>query len=257
MIASAMWYLGYLLPAAVLIKTAFRSRSLTVGLILIAAAVAFAMTPFVLPKKFEEKAKVDAVDRQTYIANLPRYDIRLKMPKKIVNLGRLSEKDLQTLSTKYGIKEFNDFEDERLKEAYASYRRTEYCYRHIAGTEPKSLKNSPLGMVPSCNQLPESMIVALKPKMPAIYFVENKSMSEKMKGPIQGTSYEIRYISATEDLLIDYFEQKTVEEFKRPGQVTSGRKLDHTHKPPRRMEFITLALSGKKANTKGAPALRQ
>lgn len=195
-------------------------------------------------------AKKESKLREQYLNALLRHDISQNIPRRIVNMGKLSETDLTYIKKKYNLHEFHSREDERLKEAYEDYRSTEYCIKHIASKKkPKSIRNSLLGAIPSCGKMPENLPVSLKQSEPAIYFIEGFSTAYRLKGPLHGSIYELRYISPTEDYLLDYFEQRTFKVAKtRSNPYTSGRDLDWRHTPPQRLDFIETALSGKKAN---------
>ena len=250
MIVAALWYLGFVATGMAVLTQAFRSKSLTFSVFIGVIAIGIIAFPFAYPKIFERVAKTESISRDQYLRELPRYDIRQKKPRRLVNMGKLSEADLAHLRKKYRLREFHSSEDERLREAYEKYRRTEYCIKYIASKKkPRSIRNSPLGAIPSCSKMPESLPIALDLNEPAVFFVEGFNTAYRLKGPLRGKIYELRYVSETEDYLLDYFEQRTIRKPKTPANTfSSGRDLDRDHKPPRRMEFVEEALSGKKAN---------
>ena len=96
-----------------------------------------------------------------------------------------------------------------------------------------------------CRDLPGSIQSALKINEPVLFFAEGSSTSYRRSNTLVGKMYEVRLVTRTEDLLVDYFEQRTVED---PVGITnpysSGWKLDRRHKAPTMKEFIQTALEG-------------
>lgn len=250
-IIAVLWYLGFITTGLLILTRAFKSKSILFATLLSLIAIGVIAYPFVYPKAYEKVAEKDSKSREQQLNDLPRYDVSQNMPRYFVNMSKLSETDLNYIKKKYKFREFYSKEDTRLKEAYEKYRRTEYCIKHIASKKkPKSLRKENLHIVPSCGKKADNLSAALDQRQPAIYFIEGFNTAYRLKGPLRGKIYELRYVTPTEDYLIDYFEQRTIKEPRTPANpFSSGRDLDWRHTPPERLDFIKDGLSGEKANT--------
>lgn len=99
--------------------------------------------------------------------------------------------------------------------------------------------------IPICKDLPPSIHVAVNIKEPVLFFAEGSKTSYLMSNTRVGNMYEIRLITPTEDLLVDYYEDRILE---RPAGITNPFSSGYERDPdaPRLhiIDFIKRALEG-------------
>lgn len=240
LVAFVLYYLFFFVIGAGLLGSGVKSRKLFPILIGLGVVTA----PFTLQKLRELKAeqKADAVYEQ--LAALERTSLKGRLPRKFVAVGNLSDSDVNFIRNRYGLTPFPEAENDRLKAAYRTYRKTEYCYKYIYERQlAYREKHQPWNKLPICKPLPDSLQAALKIKEPVLFFVEGSAISYRRSNISIGEKYEIRLVTPREDLLVEYYEQREVDDPKGvTNSFSSGRKLD-TQEPPLRMrEFIQTAM---------------
>ena len=101
--------------------------------------------------------------------------------------------------------------------------------------------------IPICRDLPDSIQTALDIKEPVLFFADAESTSYRISNTFVGNMFEIRLVTRTEDLLVDYYEDRFL---KRPAGITnpysSGFTLDPNGQRVSRRVFIERAVDGAK-----------
>ncbi|MDB2438523.1 hypothetical protein N9W89_07380 [Hellea sp.] len=202
--------------------------------------------PFTIEKiqKFRAGQKADAIYAQ--LAALERTSLKGRLPGKFVAVGSFSDSNVNFLRDQYGLRRFPKAENNRLEAAYRDYRRTEFCYKHdYDRIKAYREKYDPRNKLSICDDLPESIQASLKTKEPVLFIIEGRSTSFRQTRFMVGKKYEIRLVTSREDLLVDYYEDREIDD---PPRITSpfssGRKLDKDGPTPTMREFIQGALKG-------------
>jgi len=240
LLVAILYYLGFLTAGLSFIGATFKRGAPKRNLLVLFIGLLIAAAPFIASKIQRIQAERQADLWQAEIANFERVNLRGRMPKKIVIMNSAREARLLPIAAKYGLRPFDDAEAGRLRSAYRQYRRNAYCHSHSSG---KMMSDKI--QIPVCKPLPESLQNVLNLREPVLFFAEDSATSYRRTNILMGDKYELRLVTPRQDLLVDYFEQRTL---KKPIGITnpfgSGWILDHTHKPPRDEVFLESALRG-------------
>lgn len=237
MLVIALYYLGVLTVGLGFIGAAFKTRRPALKVTAAALGIVFISSPFIYPKVQRAIAENKADQRQVQLAQMERVNLANRLPKKFVIIGRYKETDIALIENRYGLSQFPVIEDIRLTKAYIKYRSAADCKRHTGRKRTRKT------IIPACSQSADTLQSILKMQEPALFFIEGLNTSYRPTGTLIGKIYEARLITSTENLLVDYFEQKTVESppsFINPFK--SDRDLDLQHKPPAAADFIEAVL---------------
>lgn len=240
LVVAILYYLGFLTIGLSFVVSGLKSGNRGRRAILVLIGVGVVSAPFVISKiqRLIAERKADTVQQE--IAGLERIDLQGRLPEKFVTVGRYHESDIEFIQRRYGMSQFAKRENDRLRAAYRNFRKAEFCHKYLY-----KKKIAPNINISNCRDLPASIQAALDITEPVLFFVEGSSTSYRRSNIIMGKMYEVRLVTPQEDLLVDYYEQRTVDD---PASITnpysSGRRLDRRDKPPTKQEFVEAALQG-------------
>lgn len=239
LLAAVLVYLGVLVVGLGTIRIAFGSRSPAVRALLIVAGVLVIASPALYHLGADKLARQRADLRQTDLASLERVDLAGRLPGRFIAVGNFRPELIDSIRSRYGMSIFPEAENNRLVEAYRLHRRAELCHRRFGD------QKVPGTALPKCKPMADSIQSALDLREPILVFAEGRHTSMREDNVIAGEIYEIRLITPREDLLVAYFEERTVE---------SATSIFNPYAPPRRrasderaptlQEFIETALQG-------------
>lgn len=195
--------------------------------------------PFVLEFYLESQAQRRADERQAELAALERTSLEGRLPVHYLPLNPLVPIEVEIVERRHGLRRFEESEETRLRAAYRQFRKAEFCNQHFAG---QTMPGTALSV---CRPLPASVHDAVATDQPFLVFATDHDTSLRQSNTVAGKMYEIRLITPEEDLLVDYFEERTV--MRRPGitrPFSSEVQLASDGRPPHRSEFIKAALEG-------------
>jgi len=234
LLIALFYYLGFLTIGLSFISSAFKSRGPIGKSLLLTIGVGIIAFPFLAIKVQHLNADMKADQRQEQLANLERVSLANRVPRKFVTVGGYQPSHIDLIKKQSRMTQFSQDENIRLANAYRQYKRTEYCHSHSAG---KTL--SPKIQIPICRDLPDSIQAALNIKEPVLFFAEGSNTSFLTSNTRVGNMYELRLITPTEDLLIDYYEDRTLE---RPAGISnpfsSGYRRDPNSPKLHIIDFI-------------------
>lgn len=206
LLVAILYYLGFLSVGLGFVATAFRSRGRVGKTIFLTIGLGVISFPFLALKFQHFNADRKADQRQEQVAKLERISLAGRMPKKFITVGRYQQSHIDLIKKKSRMVQFPQAENDRLAKAYRQYKRAEFCHSHSAG---KTL--SPKIKIPICRDLPDSIHAVLKLKEPVLIFAEGSNTSFLQSNTLVGKKYELRLITPTEDYLVDYYEDRTLE----------------------------------------------
>ena len=240
LLVAALYYLGFLTAGLSFVKSAFKSKNPGRKLALLVMGFGIISTPFLLTKYQHVQAGKKADQRAEQLANMERVDLAGRYPKKFVTVGGYQKTHIDLIKKESRMRQFPQAENDRLARAYRLYRRAEFCHSHSAG---KTLSSNT--KVPACRELPESIHAALNIKEPVLFFVEGSSTSFLQSNTRVGNMYELRLVTPTQDLLVDYYEDRLLD---RPAGISnpysSGYKRDPDAPRLHIIDFIKRNLEG-------------
>jgi hypothetical protein len=235
-----LFYLTFFAGGMGFVVAAFRSATFARKIIFLLLGLGVIFAPFAGNLVQRTFAEQNATKRQEQLAGMDRTDLAGKLPRKFVTVGNYSEADMAFIRTQYRMSQFPPDENDRLAAVYRHFRAQEYCLSHSSG---KTL--APGIDIPICKDIPDTIQEALGIGEPVLFFAEGSSTSYRRSNILVGAIYEVRLITPAEDLLVDYFEQTTIDA---PASImnpySSGQRLKPDEKPPTRREFIQAALEG-------------
>ncbi|MFN7165265.1 MAG: hypothetical protein ACK4P2_10660 [Hyphomonas sp.] len=235
-----LYYLAFLAGGAGFLVAAFRSTCPGRRIAFSLVGLGILIAPFAADFGQKRAARHSAAERAQQLASLERTDLAGKLPRKLVTVGNYSEADISFIKTQYGMSQFPPEENERLSSAYRHYRSQEFCKRHSAGK-----MMSPEINIPVCKEIPGTVQEALGLREPVLVLAEGFSTSLRRSNTHLGDIYEIRLVTPEEDVLVDYFEEETLDD---PASIinpySSGQRLKPGQKILTRKEFIEAALEG-------------
>lgn len=213
LLVAVLYYLGFLSVGLGIVATAFKSKGVVGKTILLTIGLCIISFPFLAIKFQHFSADRKADQRQEELAKLERISLTGRMPRKFVTVGRYHQSHIDLIKKESRMVQFPQAENDRLAKAYRQYRRAEFCHSHSAG---KTL--SPKINIPICRDLPDSIHAVLKLKEPVLVFAEGSNTSFLQSNTHVGKKYELRLITPTDDYLVDYYENRTLE---RPAGITT------------------------------------
>ena len=240
LLVAALYYLGFLTAGLSFVKSAFTSKNPGRQFAFLFIGIGIMSTPFLLTKFQHVQADKRADQRAERLANLERIDLAGRYPKWFVTVGGYQKTHIDLIKQESRMRQFPQAENDRLASAYRLYRQAEFCHSHSAGkTLSRKVK------IPICRDLPESIHAALSIKEPVLFFVKGASTSYLMSNTHVGNMYEVRLVTPTQDLLVDYYEDRILE---RPAGITNPFSSGYTRDPdaPRLhiIDFIKRNLEG-------------
>jgi len=239
LLVAVLYFLSYLVLGTGMVIAGSESRRgiRRVALILIGTCVV--ATPFALEFHLETQAQRRADERQAELAALERTSLEGRLPARYIALNALVPAEIEIIEQRHGLRRFDEGKEARLRAAYRQFRKAEFCNRHFAG---QTMPGTALSV---CRPLPASLHDAMATDEAFLVIATDHDTSLRQSNTVVGKMYEIRLITPQEDLLIDYFEERTVL---RPPGITnpfsSGVRLASDGRPPHRAEFIRAALKG-------------
>lgn len=237
--AAALVILALLAVGIVAIRAGLRSASWRTKTLLLAAGALVIASPILYHAGMDLRAQHKADQRQARLAEMERADLAERLPGKFIAVGDFRPELIDFIRTRYQLSSFPAAENTRLEAAYRAYRSAERCHRRFPGEMMPGTK------LPKCRRLPDSVQSALGLHEPILVFAEGRDTSMREDNFIAGQIYEIRLITPHEDLLVDYFEERTVT-----GTPSiffpwaPGRLRDADNPAPPLRDFIEAALKG-------------
>ena len=240
LLVAILYGLGFVTVGSTVAAKGVKSSNPRRKIILILIGLAIITAPLTLLKikHFIAGKKADAVYKE--LAALERIDMKGRLPKKFVAVGNFMPRDIQFIKTRYGMSLFPERENDRLEAAYRRYRKTMYCHKYLYKERMAPNVNRS-----NCRDLPSSIQAALNIKEPVLFFAEGSNTSLRRSNIFIGEKYEIRLVTLKDDLLVEYFEEREVDDPKDLlNPYSSGRKRDSKENPPTMREFIEASLHG-------------
>lgn len=238
LLVAILYVLGFITVGSSVVAKGVESKNPSHKIILILIGLAIITAPFtsLKIKRVIVGKKADIVYEQ--LAALERIDLKGRLPKKFVTVGNFLPRDIEFIKSRYRMSLFPEPENERLKAAYRSYRKTAYCHKYHYKERIASNLN-----LSNCRELPASIQSALNIKEPVLFIAEGSNTSLRRSNIFTGEKYEIRLVTLSEDLLVEYFEEREVDNPKGLlNPYSSWRKRDSKEKPQTMREFIESAL---------------
>lgn len=239
MVAALVVYLAILAVGAGTIRIALKSTRLTTRALLLAMGLSVIASPILYHIGMDALAGQRADRRQEELAGQERIDLAGRLPRQFITVGNFRPELVDFIASQYGIGMFPEAENARLVEAYRLHRRAQLCRRRFGG------ESVPGTALPKCRSTAVSAQAALNISEPVLVFAEGRHTSLREDNVIAGAIYEIRLVTPREDLLVAYFEERTVK-----GTVS----VFNPYAPPRRRasqelvptlkEFIETAMQG-------------
>lgn len=237
--AALLTYLGILVVGLGPILTMFRSAPPVLKCVLMALGVMVILSPVIFHVGMNMRAQHKADQRQAHLAQLERTNLAGRLPTRFIADGFRPEL-ITFIEERFGLRTYPEAENKRLEEAYRAYRRAEWCHRRFPGNQMM-----PGTKLPRCKSLPDSVQSALGLREPVLVFAEGRNTSMREDNILAGEIYEIRLITPQQDLLVAYYEERTVEDMPSIfNPYASGRRNASKEPPPTLEEFIEAALEG-------------
>lgn len=239
LVAAILTYLGILAVGLGTIVAAFKSAHPVVKGALLVVGVLVILSPVLFHTGMDMRAQHRADQRQAHLAQLDRTSLAGRMPRHFIAVGSgLTSDRIAFIAARYPLRTYPEPENMRLVEAYRAYRRAELCHRRFPGNP--MMRGTRL---PVCKPLPDSVQSALDLREPLLVFAEGFSTSMREDNILAGDIYEIRLITPKEDLLVAYYEERTVEETVSIfNPYASGRRNASDERPPTLKAFIETAI---------------
>lgn len=241
LVAAVLTYLGILAIGLGPIVAVFRSVSKPVKGVLIVLGLLMILSPILFHFGMDMRAQHKADKRLAELAALERTSLAARLPRYYVGTPGFFSPELNAfVERRYGLRRLPEAEDYRLSQAYAHYREAESCHRFNSDNPMM-----PGTRLPKCKLLPDSVQSVLGLREPILVFAEGHATSMQEDNILAGKIYEIRLITPKEDLLVAYYEERTVEDT--PGifnPYASGRRNASDEPPPTLKAFIEAGLEG-------------
>lgn len=240
-VAAGLTYLGILVVGLGPIAAVYRSAPGYLKGLLLAAGILVIFSPALFHAGVNLQAGKEADRRLADIAQLERADLTGRLPKHYITVGGGFSPGLHAfVETRFGLRRFPEAEETRLSETYRSWRQTERCHR--LNPDNPMFQGTQL---PICRPLPGALQSALGLGEPVLVFAVGHATSLLEDNIIAGEVYEIRLVTPQEDLLVAYFEERTVRDTPSVfNPYASGRKNASTERPPALQDFIETSLEG-------------
>lgn len=236
LLAAVLYFFGFFTVGLGFISSALKSKSPAFKPLLLFIGLGIASYPVLAIKMQQFRADEKADERQDYLADLEKVTLNGRLPQKFVTVGRFSESDIDFIKRRYRLGQYSKIETDRLARAYRLYRKAEFCHTHSSG---KTLPGTQLSI---CRDLPDSIQSALNTKEPILFIAEGSNTSLRTSNKIVGNMYEVRLVTKSDDRLVDYYEDRTLD---RPAGITnpfsSGVKRDPKAEKLSRRDFIQRA----------------
>lgn len=240
LVAAILTYLGILAVGLGTILAAFRSAHPLLKGALLSVGLLVILSPFLFHTGMEMRAHQKADLRQAHLAQLERVDLAGRLPRNFIAVGGFWPEIITFIQTRYGLRTYPAAENKRLVDAYRAYRRAEWCHRRFPGNQMM-----PGTKLPKCSSLPDSAQSALGLREPLLVFAEGFNTSMREDNILAGDIYEIRLITPREDLLVAYYEERTVEDTPSIfNPYASGRRNASDERPPTLKAFIETSMQG-------------
>ena len=237
LLAAILALLGILVVGLGTIRVAFKSTNLAVRTLLIIVGILVIASPALYHLGMEGRAQNRADQRLIHLEQLERTNLAGQLPRRFIAVGNFRPELIDFIRSQYRISTFYEDENERLVEAYRLYRRAELCHRRFGD------KTVPGTALQQCRPLADSVQAALRLREPILVFVEGRHTSLREDNVTAGKMYEIRLITQQNDLLVDYFEERTVEGAPTIfNPYTPKRRRASKERPPTLQEFIETAM---------------
>lgn len=237
--AAALVWLALLAVGVGVMRAARRSSNPVLKAALLAAGLAVIASPILYHMGLDRLAQREADRRAADLARLPRVDLAGRLPKRFIAVGDFAPDLLAFIEAEYRIGRFPDDEEKRLVEAYRLYRAAELCNRRFGGEMQPGTK------LPKCKPPPDSIQHAMALRQPVLVFAEGHHTSMREDNILAGEIYEIRLITLQEDLLVAYFEERTVENVLSIfNPYAAARRNASDGRPPTLKAFIETAMEG-------------
>lgn len=240
-VAAVLTYLGILVIGLGPIVAVYRSAPGYLKGLLLAAGILVILSPALFHAGVNLQARKEADRRVADIAQLERADLAGRLPKHYITVGGGFSPGLHAfVEARFGLRRFSEAEDARLSDAYRAWRYAERCHR-LNPDNPML----PGTRLPACKPLRGSLQEALGIGEPVLVFAVGHATSLLEDNMIAGEVYEIRLVTPQEDLLVAYFEERTVRDTPSVfNPYASGRKNASTERPPALQAFIETSLEG-------------
>lgn len=187
------------------IRAALKSTNAAVKTVLLIAGLLVIASPVLYHWGMEQHVQGRADQRQTYLDNLERISLAGALPRRFIAVGNFRPELTAHIRSQYRLMSFPEVQEERMVEAYRLYRRAELCHRRF-GDEVV-----PGTALSKCRPLAVSVQSALNLNEPILVFAEGRHTSLREDNVSAGKMYEIRLITPKQDMLVDYFEERTVK----------------------------------------------
>ena len=238
LLAGLVW-LGLAVVGAGTIRAALKSRNVGLRAGFVVVGVMLIAAPILYLYGADHLAQRGADARQEALAGLPRADLSGRLPARFIAVGNFQPDVTRFIETRYRLTPYPEAENRRLVDAYRAFRKAELCRRRFGDAM------TPGTRLPVCKPLPDSVQSALDLRAPLLVFAEGSATSMREDNVIAGKLYEIRLVTPKEDLLVAYFEERTV----RGGPslfnpFAPPRSRASTERPPTLTAFIETALEG-------------
>lgn len=239
LLAGVLYFLSFFVLGTCIAVAGSRSGRGMRRVIFAIIGICVVAAPFALEFYLETKAQRCADERQAELAGLERTSLAGRLPVHYIALYSLVPAEIEIMERRHGLRRFEESEETRLLAAYRQFRKVEFCNKHFAG---ETMPGTALSV---CRPLPASLQDAIAIDEPFLVIATDQDTSLRQSNTVAGKIYEIRLITPQEDLLVDYFEERTV--MRRAGitgPFSSEVRLASDGRPPHRVEFIEAALEG-------------
>lgn len=239
LVAAILTYLGILVVGLGTIQAAFKSAHPVFRTVLIFVGLLVILSPFLFHAGMDMRAQQRADAHQAKLSELERVDLAGRLPRSFVAVGSFRSELIDFIRARYRLRTYPEAENQRLVDAYRAYRRAELCNRRFGGEMMPGTK------LPKCKPLPDSVQSALGLHEPILVFAEGFNTSMREDNVLAGKIYEVRLITPQKDLLVAYYEERTVEEtISIFNPYASGRSNASDERPPALKAFIETAMQG-------------
>ena len=239
LVAAILTYLGIFFVCLGTILAGYRSARPFVKGALFSVGILVILSPLLFHAGMEMRAQHKADVRQADLAEMERVDLAGRLPERFIAVGNFRPELIDFIEARYPLSRYPQAQNKRLQAAYRAFRRAERCHRGLAGTMMPGTK------IPMCKSLPDNVQNALGLREPILVFAEGRDTSLREDNIIAGRIYEIRLITQQEDLLVDHFEERTIEGTPSVfNPYASRRRKASNEQPPSLKAFIETAMQG-------------
>lgn len=235
--AALLTYVAILFVGLGAIQAAYRSVNPLLKGALFLLGLGVILSPVLFHFAVDLRAQNKADARQASLVQMERVDLAGRLPARFVAVGNFRPELIDVIETRYRLSRYPETENRRLQASYRAFRRAERCHRLFAGKMMSGTK------IPVCKPLPSTIQLAMGLRDPVLVFAEGRDTSMREDNIIAGKIYEIRLITPQEDLLVDYFEERTVEDTPSVFNPYASRRRNASDKQPQTLEaFIETAM---------------